>query len=221
MKGSEILANLISLLLATFIMFELYTLSTNNTTETPFALERIKLKSIPIFQEPKNEASAFDKYKCLSQLNVDEKPKMRAHWDKQCSSFPLKDEVTGMKKATFDFCTPFLAKYVIAERANECGQDGYWISDPRGCMRQFAPAIDEDYLKGFMVFVGFSESRPAGKGDSNLVFFSDTCKMNKETKKLDCGLRRKDDSIQLSFHLTPNLIPYPLYDVKSQCPETK
>lgn len=157
----------------------------------------------------------FDKYKCLSQLKFDVKAKIMMDPHERCLPYPLRDDKTGNTMATLVFCAPFLTKYVIAKSATECEHDGYWVYNPRGCMRQFVPAMNEQALKVFMrkPGIGFSKSRPVGRGDSRLVFFSDTCTVDEQKQKLNCRLVRQGDDQGLSYPLTPNLIPYGPYDV--------
>ena len=175
------------------------------------ALDGIKLRNTP---KSGLLTGAIDKFECLSKLNVDTKRKLMRFRDDRCFSFPLNNEKTGDADVVFDFCTPFMTKYVIAKSTTECGQDGYWVYDPRGCMRQFTPMKNEKRLKEFMKrpAIGFSNSTPLDKYDLRLVFFSDTCEVDEQQQELLCGMTKKGQS--LAYRLTPSLIPFGPYEGK-------
>ena len=155
----------------------------------------------------------FNKIKCLSRLNVDVKAKIMFLPHRRCRSYSLPHAKTAKGlEALLDFCVPYHTKIVIAKPANECGQNGYWVYDQRGCMRQFKPAKNEKELTAFMKRpgIGFSKSRQVGTDDLRLVFLSDTCEVDARHQRLNCGLMRRGQSF--TYRLTPNLIPYGPYD---------
>ena len=179
-----------------------------------FDHENIKLRKSETNEKSKSlfKDRPLDKYKCLSQLNVNIKAKMMYFPFRRCVSYPLKDDKTGKRRATLDFCSPFHTKFLIAASAIKCEQNGYWVYDQNGCMRQFTSMKNEKELKAFMKRpgIGFSKSTPLDKYDHRLVFFSDTCEIDEQNQRLNCGLFRKGQNF--AYRLTPNLIPYGPYD---------
>ena len=207
MKGNIAVIMVSMVLLLTLLLFG-WSLR-QRSTYAPIAFDDVKLR---------NKANsgllttAFDENKCVSQLNADSKKKLDIFGGQGCFLFPLNNEKMGDADVMSDFCTPFMKKYVIAKPANECKQDGYWVYDPIGCMRQFVPIKNEKDLKALMdnPTIWFSKSRPVGKDDLRLVFFSDSCNVNEEEQELLYALSKKGQ--KFAYRHTPGRMAFGLYD---------
>ena len=161
----------------------------------------------------KNKSRLFDKKKCLKQLNADRN--MKTHPDIPChklylNDFDLRGEpIAGQPSESFDFCIPPFTNYTTVEMVSACGLDGFWTRDQKGCIQTFTPGTDEEVLKEFMKAVGFAQfvhfdKVPWGISlKDGFVFFSDACMLDKKRRKLKCGLD--------IYHLSPQLVPHPLY----------
>ena len=169
----------------------------------------------------KNESMPFDKEKCLKQLNANAKKG-------KCHKLSLRDDSNdepGNIKGLFDFCIPpFTTKYLTAEWGRACGKNQFWIRDRTGCLKTLVPVSNEKILQNVMKAVGFSQFVPfvlVQKGRAlryRLVFFSDSCEVDKKRKILECEMDEKGD-VDI-YHLAPQLnelIPHPLYVKHAGC----
>ena len=161
----------------------------------------------------------FVRNKCLKQMDVDAR-RRTAHPDTQCYKFYL-----GAKP--FDLCIPPWTKYLTAEMGIKCGTNGFWIDDRRLCMQTLVPVADETVLKSCMRAVGFDEfmlfpiddeDPPDQNYGHRLVFFSDSCVVDRRGKILKCALHQKGDVEKyVLYRLNSQMIPNPLYDANAGC----
>ena len=160
-----------------------------------------------------NKASKlFDKGKCLKTLK-----RRTAHTKTHCHKLYLRN-MKGESTASSGFCIPPFTKYLIVERGIECGMYGFWIRDRKKCLNTFTPDIDEGTLKSFMRAVGYAKFIQFSViSDHRLVFFSDTCIFHKRGKMIKCGMNKKIDAEKYIYRLSPQMIPYPLYDADAGC----
>ena len=134
-----------------------------------------------------------EKHKCLRQMNVDGRKK-KAHQNTKCHELYLRDEPAK----PFAFCIPLDSKYLIVEKGIKCETSGFWIRDELKCTATFAPIADE-VLMNFMRVVGFAKNKlfpVISKGFAvghRLVFYSDSCVLEKKGKTLKCAFHQKND----------------------------
>ena len=168
--------------------------------------------------EIKNESLAFEKTKCLAQLNA--YGKRRTPANTPCHKLYLRDSQGEPTADLFEFCIPPSTNYLTAEMGRACGMERFWIRDRKGCMKTFAPIDDEKVLRNLMTTVGFAECVPFVLVQNGrvlryrLVFFSDSCVVDKKGKILKCENEDVDPDI---YPLSPELIPRLLYVKHSGC----
>ena len=155
----------------------------------------------------------FDKDRCLTVLK-------RATADAKISyhQMYLKD-LKGEPTASFEFCMPLSTTYLVVESGIECGTYGFWINDRKKCVKQFTTVADEKTLKRFMRAVGYAKFVPFSimTDDDRLVFFSDSCILDKKGKILKCGMHPKGDPEAYIQRLSSQMIPQPLYEADAGC----
>ena len=168
--------------------------------------------------ELKNSSLAFDKDKCLFLLNA--VGNMRTQRDTLCHKLYLEDESKSKPTESFEFCFSPLTKYLTVEMGQECGMDGFWISDRKECIRSFTSVFDWVIIKNFMKAAGFPQFVSCARiqrGNvprSGLVFFGDSCAFDKKRRTLKCGTNEQD---QYAYPLSPYLVSHPLYKMTAGC----
>ena len=157
--------------------------------------------------EVKNESLAFDKEKCLIQLNAN--GKKRNHPGTPCHKFYLRDDLEDKPTAWIGFCISPFTKYLTLEMGQACGMEGFWIHHQNECVQTFVPVpvSDEVILKivmreiGFAQFVPFAKVPRASAPRRAFLFFRDTCTFDKKGRALKCRTAEKDEYV---YPLSPH-----------------
>ena len=174
--------------------------------------------------ETKNKSLEIDKNKCLKQLNVAGN-EWAAHPRTKCHTLYLRDVYVKDELAKpFDFSIPPSSKYITARKGIECGTNGFWIRYENKCIKTFAPVSDQKILKELMRAVGFGKYMPYSlippdlTVGHRLVFFSDSCAVDKTGGILKCAVhKQRDVERYILYRISPQLIPYPSYEADLGC----
>ena len=151
--------------------------------------------------------------------------KWAAHADTKCHRFYLNDfdlegePIAGRQTESFDFCIPPFTNYLTVEMVRACGVDGFWIRDRKGCVQTFAPETVGVFkfikVVGFAQFLHFVKVPWSVSVRPGFVFFRDSCTLDKKRRTLKCEMNQIGGAH--IYHLSPQLVPYPHYEMKSGC----